>query len=790
MGQARTRALGRAAVLAMTITLIASTGALAAVSTDQPDYTPGSTVTIAGNNSNDAGYVPGNQVDVAVTGPNGWSAACLATVSGTGTWSCQVILDADPGVAVGEYSYTAVQKDAEGNVVSNESGTFTDSVAISIDGATFAWKTTGAVPGGFDVAVSGKYTCSTNTSGSNIGCSAPTGVTVDILPNGGGGPIGSRTVSSSTAGNNVSWSTTLEFRASPSGTQIAIPTDGKYDVRATLNATFDESCTTACRATQTGYFGVDNGKPTSAISTVTATSTPSATGTATDAASGFENAQNPKPVHVEIRTNPGNVLVAGSGDDLTLSNLGSTKLTGDWSYVYGGSALPYGAYCLVSQATDLAGNVQEPATSSCFTLAPSNTPPVIASDNSTVTVDEGQTATNTGTWSDSNSGDIVGLTASVGTVNKLGANADGTWSWSYPTTDGPDDSQTVTITADDGLATTTTTFSLVVNNVAPATAFTSAPATANEGQTKTYEFSVSDPGADTYSASYDCGTDGSYVADSFSIGGNSGSQTGSFQCFFPDGPATPTVSISFTDSDGAEGNTATREVTVNNVAPTPAIDSLTGNSGVACIAGNTVTLGISWTDPAHANDTYSYDVNWGDGSHSKSSGFPTANLLYGDSPVGGLTHTYAAGSYVISVTVADSDGDANTVSSGSFSFLYDRTGVLQPVNDTQAHQDPSIFKYGSTIPVKIEVTDCNGIPVSGLSPKIGVKKISSSTPGGTDETTTSTSGADSGTTMRWSDPLYIYNLATKSLSDSSATYQITITGPFQDVTALFGTRAK
>jgi hypothetical protein len=73
-----------------------------------------------------------------------------------------------------------------------------------------------------------------------------------------------------------------------------------------------------------------------------------------------------------------------------------------------------------------------------------------------------------------------------------------------------------------------------------------------------------------------------------------------------------------------------------------------------------------------------------------------------------------------------------------------------------------------------------------------VKKIAGSTPpSGVDEAITSTSGADSGTTMR-SDGAgqYIYNLATKSLSDATATYQITITGPFADVTALFGTKNK
>ena len=82
--------------------------------------------------------------------------------------------------------------------------------------------------------------------------------------------------------------------------------------------------------------------------------------------------------------------------------------------------------------------------------APVNSAPAIAATNASVTVNEGQTANNSGTWSDANAGDTVTLSASVGTVAKSGTNAAGTWSWSYATTDGPAQSQTVTITANDG----------------------------------------------------------------------------------------------------------------------------------------------------------------------------------------------------------------------------------------------------------------------------------------------------------------------------------------------------
>jgi hypothetical protein len=93
-----------------------------------------------------------------------------------------------------------------------------------------------------------------------------------------------------------------------------------------------------------------------------------------------------------------------------------------------------------------------------------NRPPELAVTNPTVTVDEGALAGNTGTVSDPD-GDTVLLTASIGSVTN---NGDGSWSWSYQTVDRPAESQTVTIDADDGNGgTSTITFNLIVNNVAP-----------------------------------------------------------------------------------------------------------------------------------------------------------------------------------------------------------------------------------------------------------------------------------------------------------------------------------
>jgi hypothetical protein len=103
------------------------------VTTDQGAYAPGSTVTISGSNdqSGAPGYVTGQGVTVDVSGPNGWTAECSATVDVQSSWQCQVTLDSDPSVSGGSYSYTATSTDANGNGIS-ESGTFTDGSVTAV----------------------------------------------------------------------------------------------------------------------------------------------------------------------------------------------------------------------------------------------------------------------------------------------------------------------------------------------------------------------------------------------------------------------------------------------------------------------------------------------------------------------------------------------------------------------------------------------------------------------------------------------------------------------------------
>lgn len=175
-----------------------------------------------------------------------------------------------------------------------------------------------------------------------------------------------------------------------------------------------------------------------------------------------------------------------------------------------------------------------------------------------LTVNEGDTATNSGTWSDPGVNDNVQLSASIGNVVK---NANGTWSWSFATTDGPSQSQTVTITATDkDGASNSVSFPLTVKNVAPSVSQLNDGTTFFQGDSITLHVSATDPGVlDTHSMSVDWGD--SNVANSAmtdTTGSNLATGTASHEY---DVPGTYTVTITVTDNDGGVGTT-TLTVTV------------------------------------------------------------------------------------------------------------------------------------------------------------------------------------------------------------------------------------
>ena len=195
-----------------------------------------------------------------------------------------------------------------------------------------------------------------------------------------------------------------------------------------------------------------------------------------------------------------------------------------------------------------------------------NTPPALASDQASVTVNEGQTAANTGTVTDAEN-DTVTLSASVGSVIN---NGNGTWSWHFLTSDGPTQSQTVTITGNDGQGgTSTTSFALVVNNVPPTIVSVSNNGPVITGSPATITVTATDPAGanDPLAYSFDCDNNGT-----FEIGPQSGN---SAACTFATaGPHT--VNVRVTDGDGG---TATGSTTVTVTFPPPSCAGATASPG-------------------------------------------------------------------------------------------------------------------------------------------------------------------------------------------------------------------
>jgi predicted extracellular nuclease len=298
---------------------------------------------------------------------------------------------------------------------------------------------------------------------------------------------------------------------------------------------------------------------------------------------------------------------------------------------------------------------------------------------------------------------------------------------------------------------------------APPTVDAGGPYSAPEGGSTTLAASGSDPNGDSLSYAWDLDNNGTFETSGQSV---------SFNAALLDGPSSYTVKVRATDPGGLSA-VSSATVNVTNVAPT--VSAAFGASSASC-GPNNATLTVTFSDPAAA-DTHSAVINWGDGN--------TQTVSTATSPLV-LPHTYAAaGNYTASVGVSDDDGGTGNATAGVL-VKFNTSGFLQPINA----DGTSVFKYNSTIPVKISFTDCNGSTPANLAPTIKLTMISGGTPGLEINEPLSTSAADTTGVMRFSTSHYIYNLASKPLPDSSATYLITVTIPSngQTFTVPFGLR--
>lgn len=271
-----------------------------------------------------------------------------------------------------------------------------------------------------------------------------------------------------------------------------------------------------------------------------------------------------------------------------------------------------------------------------------NEAPIINSTSDEFAVTEGETAFQSGNFSDPN-GDAVTITASLGSVVQ---DADGTWAWSFTTTNGPDDSQTVTITATDSDgAQSTTSFQLTVHNVAPAQPIdsNSADNTISEGASNGdfvgITASASDVAGDsvTYLLIDDAG--GRFQIDSTS--GIVSVKDASLLNY--ELAASHTITVLASDGT-ADSVTAIFSIAVANVAPTPPTDSDSAENTVSEAAKSGDHVGITAAATEIHGDTVTYSLSRDAGGRfqiDSATGVVTVKngaLLNFD---GGTTHTIA-----------------------------------------------------------------------------------------------------------------------------------------------------
>ena len=194
-------------------------------------------------------------------------------------------------------------------------------------------------------------------------------------------------------------------------------------------------------------------------------------------------------------------------------------------------------------------------------------------------------------------------------------------------------------------------------------------------------------------------------------------------------------------------------VTVRNVAPV--VDTVTMSS-IDPVTGN-ASLSATFTDPGADEFSGGFTVTYGTTTIS------VPGNVTGRTMTGAVKLPRGCFTYIVAATVTDDDGGTGTKSA-----TYGGTDVYQiSFKDPIRGDERNIAKYGNVVPVKVLLTSsCSGAAV--LTPELHLTiakgvDVPDSVLDDVNVVVESVSNADSGTKMRTSGGMYIYNLSTKSL---------------------------
>jgi hypothetical protein len=154
-------------------------------------------------------------------------------------------------------------------------------------------------------------------------------------------------------------------------------------------------------------------------------------------------------------------------------------------------------------------------------------------------------------------------------------------------------------------------------------------------------------------------------------------------------------------------------------------------------------------------------------------GGDTASTSVTGAPTCATTATSGSsvGVYPITCTIgalSSEKYDFATFTTGTLTIIYKWSGFMQPINDTTYNptQSPSVFKGGSTVPVKFQLKKANGTIIQASTSPIWLSPQKGSAMSASIDESVYSVPATGGTTYRYdaTTQQYIYNWSTKGLA--------------------------